>query len=95
MQVLGQALLRGVDVAEAIEAPRLHVRFGEDGTPVVEHEPDPSIASAVASSGLPGSEYPSKHMYFGGVGAARFEGGEVRAAADSRREAAVGTASSP
>jgi gamma-glutamyltranspeptidase/glutathione hydrolase len=94
MHVLGQALLRGVDLAEAIEAPRLHVRFGEDGAPLVEHEPDPAIAAAIASSGLPGSEYPSKHMYFGGVGAAQFDGGRVQAAADSRREAAVGTASS-
>jgi gamma-glutamyltranspeptidase/glutathione hydrolase len=91
MQVLGQALLCGVGLAEAIEAPRLHVRFGEDGTPVVEHEPDPSIAAAVGPSGLPASEYPSKHMYFGGVGAAQFEGGRVHAAGDSRREAAVGT----
>ena len=91
MQVLGQALLRGVDLAEAIEAPRLHVRFGEDRLPMVEHEPDAAIAAAIGASGLPGSEYPSKHMYFGGVGAAQFARGEVHAAGDSRREASVGT----
>ncbi len=89
MQVLGQALLRGVDLTDAIEAPRLHVRFREDGSAVVEHEPDAAIAAAVELSGLPSNEYPSKHMYFGGVGAAQHDGGRLLAAGDSRRAAAV------
>jgi gamma-glutamyltranspeptidase/glutathione hydrolase len=93
LQVLGQALLCGVDIADAIEAPRLHVRFGADGAPVVEHEPDEAIAAAIAASGLPGNEYPSTHMYFGGVGAAQLDGGRLLAAGDSRRQAAVGVSS--
>ena len=58
---------------------------------VVEHERDDAIAEAVASSGLPGHEYAEPHMYFGGVGAAyRSSRGELLAAGDRRREAAVG-----
>ena len=94
LQVLGPALLRGTDIEDAIEAPRLHVRFREDGTPAVEHERDPAIAAAVEALALPRYEYPSRHMYFGGVGAAQLDGAELFAAADSRREGAVGVASS-
>ncbi|MDC5698667.1 gamma-glutamyltransferase family protein [Intrasporangium calvum] len=93
LQVLGPALLRGVDIEEAIEAPRLHVRFREDGEPAVEHERHPAIAAATEARGLARYEYPSRHMYFGGVGAAQLDGQELFAAADSRREGAVGVAS--
>ncbi|GAA6527140.1 gamma-glutamyltransferase [Intrasporangium sp. DVR] len=93
LQVLGKALLLGVDIEEAIEAPRLHVRFREDGATAVEHERDPGIAAAAEASGMARYEYPSKHMYFGGVGAAQLDGDELFAAGDSRREGAVGVAS--
>lgn len=91
MQVLGAALLNGTDLREAIDAPRLHVRFLDDGSPRVEFEPDAGIAAAVAASGLSGHEYPGPHMYFGGVGAAQLVDGRVEAAGDARREAAIGT----
>ncbi len=89
LQVLAPAMLSGLDLAEAIRRPRLHLRRTPAWT--VEHEPDPAIASAVAASGLPGRAYPGPHMYFGGVGAAlRRADGTLEAAGDARREAAVG-----
>ncbi|KRE63650.1 gamma-glutamyltransferase [Nostocoides sp. Soil756] len=90
MQVLGQGCLHGADLAAAIEAPRLHVRFDPDGRPVVEHEADPGISAAVAAAGLPAHDHGALSMYFGGVGAAyRREDGRLQAAGDPRREAAV------
>lgn len=91
MQVLAQGCLKDADLAEAINAPRLHVRFEEDTTPVVEHEADPQIAAAVEALGLRGHDHGELSMYFGGVGAAyRSVAGELVAAGDARREAAVG-----
>ena len=90
MQVLGQGCLHGADLQHAIDAPRLHVRFGPDGVPVVEHETDAAIARAVADAGLRGVDHGVLQMFFGGVGAAyRREDGVLEAAGDPRREAAV------
>ncbi len=93
MQVLGQTLLHGLDLESAIEAPRVHVRFPQEGGPVLEHEPDAAIGEAAAASGLEAHEYPGRHMYFGGVGAAQLTDAALQAAGDSRREAAVGVSS--
>lgn len=90
MQVLAQHCLRGVDLQEAIVAPRLHVCPAPDGGGVVEHEPDPAIAAAVAASSLLGHEHRALSMYFGGVGAALRTSAGVLAAGDPRRELAVG-----
>jgi gamma-glutamyltranspeptidase/glutathione hydrolase len=91
MQVLAQGCLHGADLQHAVDAPRLHVRFDPDGTPVVEHEADPGIAAAVTSMGLRGHDHGERSMYFGGVGAAyRREDGTLQAAGDRRRAAAVG-----
>jgi gamma-glutamyltranspeptidase / glutathione hydrolase len=90
MQVLAQHCLRGVDLHEAIVAPRLHVRPGPDGGGEVEYEPDPAIAAAVAASTLSGHGHPALSMYFGGVGAALRTTAGVIAAGDPRRELAVG-----
>ena len=90
MLVLGQGCLHGADLQHAIEAPRLHVRFDEDGVAVVEHETDAAIADAVRETGLPARDHGIQQMYFGGVGAAyRREDGLLQAAGDPRREAAV------
>ena len=90
MLVLGQGFLHGADLQEAIADPRLHLRRGDGGF-TIEHEPDEALAAAVAASGLPGHAYAEPHMYFGGVGAAyRSVGGDLLAAGDQRREAAVG-----
>ena len=90
MQVLGQALLHHEPLQRAIDAPRLHVRFMDDGSARVEHEPSDAIAAAVASSGLAAHAFPGPHMYFGGVGAALLGSEGLHAAGDARREAAVG-----
>ena len=90
MLVLGQGCLRGADLQDAIDRPRLHLRVSDKGV-TAEHERDADIAVAVAESGLVGHEYPEPHMYFGGVGAAqRGADGRLLAAGDARREAAVG-----
>ena len=90
MQVLGRSLLLGDDLQHAIDAPRLHVRFLDDGSPRVEHEPSDEITAAVRAEGLPAHRYPGPHMYFGGVGAALLGADGLVAAGDARREAAVG-----
>ncbi len=91
MQVLGQGCLHDADLQEAIDAPRLHVRFDESGAAVVEHESDPGIEAAVAASGFASHVHGELSMFFGGVGAAfRHEDGVLQAAGDPRREAAVG-----
>jgi gamma-glutamyltranspeptidase/glutathione hydrolase len=91
MQVLGQGCLHEADLRHAITAPRVHVRFDAGGAAVVEHESDPLIAAAVAELGLPSTDHGALSMYFGGVGAAyRQADGELQAAGDPRREAAVG-----
>lgn len=91
MQVLAQLCLHGMDLDEAIRAPRVHVRFEESGEPVVEHEASPEITAAIAAAGLRGHDHGELSMYFGGVGAAHLdEQGDLRAAGDPRREAAVG-----
>lgn len=94
MQVLGAGCLADADLAEAIEAPRVHVRFAPDGSPVVEHESDPAITAAVEAAGLAAHDHGELSMYFGGVGAAyRTVEGRLVAAGDPRREAAVGVLS--
>ncbi len=90
MQVLGRGLLRGDDLQHSIDAPRLHVRFMDDGSPRVDHEPSDDIAAAVKARGLPSHRYPGPHMYFGGVGAAVLGPDGLVAAGDARRDAAVG-----
>ena len=91
MQVLAQLCLHGADLDTAIEAPRVHVRFEESGEAVVEHEASPEIGEAIAATGLRSLDHGELSMYFGGVGAALLTGdGDLRAAGDPRREAAVG-----
>lgn len=90
MQVLGQGCLGGAPLREAIDAPRLHVRFDDAGEPVLEHESGPAIDAAVRASGLASNDHGEASMYFGGVGAAhRHADGLLEAAGDPRREAAV------
>lgn len=90
MQVLGQGCLHGADLQHAIDAPRVHVRFDDDGSPVIEHESDAELEAAIAQSGYPATSHGELSMYFGGVGAAyRRDDGVLQAAGDPRREARV------
>lgn len=92
MQVLDGFCLRGLDLQEAIDRRRLHVRLLADGSWRVDHEVDPALAVAAARSGLPSYEHPpGLSLYFGGVGAALLgPDRRLSAAADPRREAAIG-----
>ncbi|KGN31037.1 gamma-glutamyltranspeptidase [Knoellia sinensis KCTC 19936] len=97
VQVLSQLCLAGADLDDAIQAPRMHVRFDDTGEPIVEHEASAELEEAIAAAGLQGLDHGDLSMYFGGVGAA-YRGpdggdgghGELRAAGDPRREASVG-----
>ncbi len=81
-QVLFNTLHLGMPLAEAIEAPRLHVElFG--GAPTVAFEPGIDTAEI---GGLARRPFTAKNMYFGGVQAtAWYPDAGLVAAADSRR----------
>jgi gamma-glutamyltranspeptidase/glutathione hydrolase len=90
MQVLGRHCLDGLPMPEAIDAPRVHVRILDDGSPRVDHEDDEAISAAVRSLGLQSYSHGATSMFFGGVGAAsRLADGSLDAAGDPRREAAT------
>jgi gamma-glutamyltranspeptidase/glutathione hydrolase len=90
MQVLGRYCLEGLPLQEAIDAPRVHVRILDDGTPRVDHEDDEAVSAAVEGLGLQSFSHGTTSMFFGGVGAARqLADGTLDAAGDSRREAAT------
>jgi len=91
MLVLGRHCFEGLELVDAIDRPRLHLTFREDGTPLVHLEDDPQLALAVERSGLDAVVHPARSMFFGGVGAAyRRVDGSLAAAADVRRESATG-----
>lgn len=93
MQVLARHCLLGVEIGEAIERTRAHVRVVRGEATRVDYERDPALAAAIAELGLPGMEHENHAMYFGGVGAAlRSSTGVLSAAGDPRREAATGVA---
>jgi gamma-glutamyltranspeptidase/glutathione hydrolase len=90
MQVLGRLCLHGDDLQEAIDAPRVHVRILDDGSPRVDYEDDPGVDAATRSGTLASYSHGPRSMYFGGVGAARRHGdGSLTAAGDPRRAAAT------
>ena len=90
MQVLAAFCLEGTDLQSAIDRPRLHVRFLEDGSARIEHEDDDTLREAVQRSGLPAHAHGHRDMFFGGVGATlRDADGGLSAAGDGRRAAAT------
>ena len=90
MQVLGRHCLEALTMQEAIDAPRVHVRILDDGTPRVDHEDDEAVSAAVRGLGLQSFSHGATSMFFGGVGAAsRSADGTLEAAGDPRREAAT------
>ncbi|NNF52260.1 MAG: gamma-glutamyltransferase [Gammaproteobacteria bacterium] len=71
----------GVSLPAAIEAPRLHVEYGDNGWRVA-HEPGLSVEGIA----LPVRGFDALSMYFGGVGATLLHrDGTLEAAADPRR----------
>ncbi len=85
LQVLANHLNAGMSLQHAIDHPRLHV------------EPTDAGATAAAEAGIapvdvgiPWRFFEDRSMYFGGVGVAwRSPDGELRAAADPRREGGI------
>jgi gamma-glutamyltranspeptidase / glutathione hydrolase len=90
MQVLHRHCVEGLSLQDAIDAPRVHVRFVDDGTARVDHEDEPGIVEAATSLGLGTYSHGLRSMFFGGVGAAALGAdGSLQAAGDGRREAAT------
>lgn len=81
-QVLLRHLLLGEDLTTAIASPRLHYEVEHDRFAVERGLDTASLAPAI-------EEYPPNSMYFGGVGAARFDSTGLSAAADPRRAGGV------
>jgi gamma-glutamyltranspeptidase / glutathione hydrolase len=81
LQTIVGVVDHGLDVHEAVDAPRVHV---EDG--IVYHEPGIDISAVRAAD--PEREIVSFHalnLFFGGVQAVRSTGGQITGAGDPRR----------
>jgi gamma-glutamyltranspeptidase/glutathione hydrolase len=90
MQVIGRNALLGMEIGDAIEAPRAHVRILDGDSVRVDHEDDEAIVAAAAELGLPTYSHGPLSMFFGGVGAAWVTAdGSLAAAGDPRRAAAT------
>lgn len=90
-QFLLNHFLFGLDLDAANAAPRLHVEVGRK-TMSVSAEP----GLALGDPGCPVRTYPAANMYFGGVGAARFDGeNQLDASADPRRVGGVFVSDKP
>ena len=80
LQVVANVVGAGMGVAEAVDAPRVHV---EDG---VAHCEDAAAADALAAAGYPVVRFRRRNLYFGGVSAVEVRGdGSLAAAGDPRR----------
>lgn len=77
-------LAEGLDLASAVDHPRLHPEFGEWGVRIAI---EPGID--ISEIGLPIRRFDELHMYFGGVNAAGLEEGRLTAHADIRRSGAI------
>jgi gamma-glutamyltranspeptidase/glutathione hydrolase len=92
-QVLALHVNGGLELADAVAHPRVHVRVRERLDPPVrvDHEDDLVLPDDL---GWPDLAMPAHSMYFGGVGVARWspEGG-LGAAGDPRRTGAVAVSS--
>ena len=90
MLVLGQGCLHDADLRHAIEAPRLHVRFDDDGSPSSSTRRTPRSPPRSRGRGCRAATTAASRCSSAGVGAAyRREDGVLQAAGDPRREAAV------
>ena len=77
-------LVRGMDLDEAIEHPRVHPEFGDFGVRVAT-EPGLDLQDIA----YPVRQFDDRHMYFGGVNGAALEAGRLHGHADSRRHGSV------
>jgi gamma-glutamyltranspeptidase / glutathione hydrolase len=80
LQVVANVVGRGMDVAEAVDAPRIHVEEG------VAHCEDAEVADRLESEGREVVRFRRRNLYFGGVSAVEVRAdGSLAAAGDPRR----------
>ena len=80
LQVVANVIARGMNVEEAVDAPRIHV---EDG---VAHCEDPAVADTFEAAGRTVVRFRRRNLYFGGVSAVELlPSGSLAAAGDPRR----------
>ncbi len=88
-QTLVRALGDGLELAAAVQAPRIHFEAG-----VVHSEPgvDPAALDRLLERGYEVVRWRQPNLFFGGVHAVARAGGETTGAGDPRRGGAVATA---
>jgi gamma-glutamyltranspeptidase / glutathione hydrolase len=80
LQIVASVVARGLEVGEAVEAPRIHV---EDG---VAHCEDPAVADELEEAGYAVVRWRDRNLFFGGVSAVEIrDDGSLAAAGDPRR----------
>jgi gamma-glutamyltranspeptidase/glutathione hydrolase len=80
LQVVANVVGRGMDVVDAVDAPRIHV---EDG---VAHCEDAEVADRLEAAGREVVRFRRRNLYFGGVSAVEVRAdGSLAAAGDPRR----------
>jgi gamma-glutamyltranspeptidase/glutathione hydrolase len=80
LQVVANVVGRGLEVGEAVDAPRIHVEEG------VAHCEDPAAADELEAAGYPVVRWRARNLFFGGVSAVEIrEDGSLAAAGDPRR----------
>jgi gamma-glutamyltranspeptidase/glutathione hydrolase len=80
LQVVANVVARGLEVGEAVDAPRIHVEKG------VAHCEDPAVADELEAAGYAVVRWRERNLFFGGVSAVEIrDDGSLAAAGDPRR----------
>jgi gamma-glutamyltranspeptidase/glutathione hydrolase len=80
LQVVANVVAGGLEVAEAVAAPRIHVETG------IVHCEDPAAADELEQAGYTVVRWRERNLFFGGVSAVEIrEDGSLAAAGDPRR----------
>ncbi|MFL5960427.1 MAG: gamma-glutamyltransferase [Gaiellaceae bacterium] len=80
LQVVANVAARGLELGEAVEAPRIHVESG------IVHCEDPAAADELEAAGYTVVRWRERNLFFGGVSAVAIkEDGSLAAAGDPRR----------
>jgi gamma-glutamyltranspeptidase/glutathione hydrolase len=79
LQVVANVIGRDLDVASAVDAPRVHAEAG------VVHCEDPAVADALEADGRAVVRWRDRNLFFGGVSAVEIRDGKAAAAGDPRR----------
>jgi gamma-glutamyltranspeptidase/glutathione hydrolase len=83
LQIVLNVVDRGMDLREAIEAPRIHL---EDGVLQLEGGIPPAVADELEAAGYDVGRWEERNLYFGGASVVAFrEDGGLEAAGDPRR----------